>query len=194
MSNPPLTKDAFFQKLILDGLVRGDKSQVDFITAKASGMSQDEAADATDRAARARIINAKTMQLPIGGMTEEYKTVLEAEGFVFTGNIKGMFEEVQAPEGWKLEPTDHPMWSDLLDAKGCKRGAMFYKAAPWDTKSHIQLNRRFTARFNHNDADSPHERDTPSGTPSPLATTTSRTASWASVCGKVTPSTTPPAR
>ncbi len=35
------------------------------------------------------------------------------------------------------------MWSDLLDDKGRKRGSIFYKAAFYDRKAHLSLDRRY---------------------------------------------------
>ena len=43
-----------------------------------------------------------------------------------------IWRHVVLPEGWKLRPTDHSMWSHLLDAKGAIRAKIFYKAAFYD--------------------------------------------------------------
>jgi hypothetical protein len=56
-----------------------------------------------------------------------------------------IFYDVILPKGWGLKPTDHDMWSDLIDASGRTRAAIFYKAAFYDRSAHIDLVRRFSA-------------------------------------------------
>jgi hypothetical protein len=46
---------------------------------------------------------------------------------------------VSLPPGWKVVPTDHSMWSDLVDAKGEKRASIFYKAAFYDRDAFIRI-------------------------------------------------------
>lgn len=60
---------------------------------------------------------------------------LEKLGFVFGEEIDELFISVTMPEGWHKQATDHSMWTDLLDEKGRKRGAIFYKAAFYDRKA-----------------------------------------------------------
>jgi hypothetical protein len=50
-----------------------------------------------------------------------------------------LFIDVQLPEGWKLNPTDHSMWNELLDNKGKKIASIFYKAAFYDRDSFINF-------------------------------------------------------
>jgi len=59
---------------------------------------------------------------------------LEALGFVFGEGSTGdeLFQDVKLPPGWRIEPTDHSMWSTILDETGAKRGSIFYKAAWYD--------------------------------------------------------------
>ncbi len=49
-----------------------------------------------------------------------------------------LFVNVQLPDGWRKKPTDHSMWSELLDDKGVKRAAIFYKAAFYDRSAFIR--------------------------------------------------------
>lgn len=81
-------------------------------------------------------------RLPIKG-TGDGK-VWEKLGFVFGEMYDDVFVCVTFPAGWKLEPTEHSMWSNLLDDKGRKRAAMFYKAAFYDRSAHITLSRRYS--------------------------------------------------
>lgn len=54
-----------------------------------------------------------------------------------------LFSIVMLPEGWSLRPTEHAMWSDLVDQNGGIRAGVFYKAAFYDRGAHVNLNRRF---------------------------------------------------
>jgi sorbitol-specific phosphotransferase system component IIBC len=47
------------------------------------------------------------------------------------------------PDGWKIVPTSHALWSDLVDDKGRKRAAIFFKAAFYDYNAHISFECRY---------------------------------------------------
>lgn len=68
------------------------------------------------------------------------RKVLEAWGVKFQDDIDDLFVRVTLPAGWKLEASDHSMWSYLLDDKGRKRAGVFYKAAFYDRKAHLRVN------------------------------------------------------
>lgn len=68
---------------------------------------------------------------------------LEKFGVVFSDDHDDLFVNVTLPAGWKKQPTDHSMWSDLIDDKGRKRAAIFYKAAFYDRSAHMNLERRY---------------------------------------------------
>lgn len=55
-----------------------------------------------------------------------------------------LFRPCKLPADWKIVPTDHDMWSRLVDDKGRVRAGIFYKAAFYDRKAHIALRTRFT--------------------------------------------------
>jgi hypothetical protein len=82
---------------------------------------------------------------------EEYRKVLEAAGVKFIGPVEDdpLFQYVELPEGWKKEPTDHSMWSRLVDDKGRKRAMIFYKAAFYDRKAHLHAEPRYSIRFDY---------------------------------------------
>lgn len=69
----------------------------------------------------------------------------EALGFVFGEPVDELFIACMFPEGWTKQPTDHSMWSELLDAQGRVRAMIFYKAAFYDRDAHISLKRRYTS-------------------------------------------------
>lgn len=64
---------------------------------------------------------------------------LEALGFVKGDEVDDLFVEVQLPKGWKKVPTDHPMWSNIMDERGVIRISIFYKAAFYDRAAHFGI-------------------------------------------------------
>lgn len=66
---------------------------------------------------------------------------LEALGVVFGADADDLFVNATLPAGWKKQATDHSMWSNLLDEQGRKRGGIFYKAAFYDRRADMHLNR-----------------------------------------------------
>lgn len=69
------------------------------------------------------------------------KAVLEAEGVVFGEPLPNdpIFCDATLPEGWAKRPTDHSMWSELVDATGTVRAKIFYKAAFYDRKASMSV-------------------------------------------------------
>lgn len=76
-------------------------------------------------------VNSETLPTEMGA--DDRKT-LEKSGVKFNEKVKDdeMFQYVELPTGWKKMPTDHSMWSKLVDEKGRERAAIFYKAAFYD--------------------------------------------------------------
>lgn len=66
------------------------------------------------------------------------KEILEAAGVKFLGVVEDddIFQYVELPDGWKKVPTDHSMWSNLVDEQGRVRASIFYKAAFYDRNAH----------------------------------------------------------
>jgi len=76
---------------------------------------------------------------------------LESLGFEF-GEVDDIFINVNLPEGWKIEATEHSMWSELIDPQGRNRAGIFYKAAFYDRSAKFTLDRRFSyGRFYESD-------------------------------------------
>lgn len=99
---------------------------------------------------RGQLEQAERETLPIEGTLKDRmgrscdsKKTFEALGFKFGKVVEGIFVEATFPAGWEKRPTDHSMWSDLVDNKGRKRGAIFYKAAFYDRSAHVHLSPRF---------------------------------------------------
>lgn len=74
------------------------------------------------------------------------KADLEALGFKFavqSTDGDDLFWGVEYPSGWSMRPTDHSMWSELIDPKGRRRAGIFYKAAFYDRSAHMNLDQRY---------------------------------------------------
>ncbi len=83
-------------------------------------------------------VNSETLP---NEMSPATKTALEEAGVKFLEPVKNdeLFQYVELPEGWKKVPTDHSMWSDLVDETGRRRATIFYKAAFYDRRASISL-------------------------------------------------------
>lgn len=101
---------------------------------------------------RGQMRQEKAKTLPIQLSKEQF----EKAGFKFGKVIDKLFQEATFPEGWMKQATDHSMWSDIVDAKGRKRGSIFYKAAFYDQDAFANLSRRFDVRQTY-----PEDRSTP---------------------------------
>ena len=83
--------------------------------------------------------------LPTRGLDKETRDGLEKIGFVFGEVIEGdsLFREAKLPKGWEKKPTDHSLWTDLVDNKGRKRASIMYKAAFHDRDAGITFSCRY---------------------------------------------------
>lgn len=97
--------------------------------------------EAQEAAGQATFVSNET--LPKGMLHGCSREQLEQMGIKFGADMDDIFVTAQLPEGWEKQATDHSMWSDLLDEKGRKRAAIFYKAAFYDRSAHISLCRRY---------------------------------------------------
>lgn len=75
------------------------------------------------------------------GFVKNTRELLEAAGVKFGEVIEDdpLFQYVELPEGWKKVPTEHSMWSDLVDAEGNRVAAIFYKAAHYARGAMLHL-------------------------------------------------------
>ncbi|GIH70285.1 hypothetical protein [Sphaerimonospora thailandensis] len=85
------------------------------------------------------LVNSETIPTWIQGGSDDDLTAL---GFQLGEVVEDdpLFRRAVLPEGWARVPSDHSMWSHIVDPLGRRRVAMFYKAAPYDRKAHISLN------------------------------------------------------
>jgi hypothetical protein len=66
---------------------------------------------------------------------------LEQLGFTRTDPIASddLFVNCTLPAGWRREGSDHAMWSYVLDERGVRRVAIFYKAAFYDRRAFARI-------------------------------------------------------
>lgn len=64
-------------------------------------------------------------------------------GFTFGEPVPGddLFREATLPEGWERQASDHDMWSYIVDERGIRRVAIFYKAAFYDREAFMHTQR-----------------------------------------------------
>lgn len=121
-----------------------------------AGQSPSLAIEAQEKEGQ-RQLTGQTSRLPTRfncyGPVGAGKAALEKAGVKFLNPVKGdeLWTNVELPEGWKIEPTDHNMWSKLVDDKGRERASIFYKAAFYDRDAHINVERRFSIRERYPD-------------------------------------------
>jgi hypothetical protein len=94
----------------------------------------------TDMEAAGQRQLAHSDQLPTeitGGTQADFETL----GFVFgdTSTYDPLFRPVTLPDGWRIAPSDHSMWSHVVDRNGRRRVAIFYKAAFYDRRAFMRL-------------------------------------------------------
>jgi len=129
------------------GNPRNENSQVDAMLMLATAMSRGSADGLIEeQEARGQKQLAGSSVLPTKILRGE-KSTLEMAGVVFGSPVEGdaIFTNVTLPDGWKIEPTDHSMWSDLLDNESRKRASLFYKAAFYDRSAHMSIEERRNA-------------------------------------------------
>lgn len=76
----------------------------------------------------------------------ELPEILKAWGVKFLHVVVGdpVFQTVELPAGWSIKPTDHSMWTKLVDDRGRERASIFYKAAFYDRSAHMRLKHAVT--------------------------------------------------
>lgn len=72
------------------------------------------------------------------------KKILEDAGVKFGEPLKDdrLFCKAELPAGWKKIPTEHSMWSKLVDETGKERASIFYKAAFYDRDAFMSATKK----------------------------------------------------
>ncbi len=80
-------------------------------------------------------------QLPRTDGYKDLKQKYTEIGIKVIGETKGddLFYDIVLPKGWKIKPTDHSMWSKLVDENGEEVAGIFYKAAFYDRGAHLHF-------------------------------------------------------
>jgi len=101
-----------------------------------------------ESAGQCSFVNSDTLPVKMG---KDEKEILEKCGVKFLGPVEEdeLFQFVELPAGWKKVPTEHSMWSHLVDEKNRHRASIFYKAAFYDRNAHMSLKRRYTHIFDY---------------------------------------------
>ena len=82
------------------------------------------------------LVNSSKLPVNLkGGSREQF----EAIGIRFGEMVDDLFAMVELPVGWKVVPTDHSMNNHLVDDRGRKRAHIFYKAAFYDRRAHMNI-------------------------------------------------------
>lgn len=105
--------------------------------------------EAQEAAGQAALVASDTLPTDLGwGDHIRDRAILEAAGVQFLGVCENdpLFQRVILPAGWKKVPTDHSMWSKLVDETGRERAAIFYKAAFYDRKAHMTVSQEETSK------------------------------------------------
>lgn len=75
--------------------------------------------------------------------------VCVAWGMKIVGEVDDLFYNVDLADGWKIIATEHPMWTQLVDAQDRQRATIFYKAAFYDRRAHITLTERYAVMIDY---------------------------------------------
>jgi hypothetical protein len=71
-------------------------------------------------------------------MDDRTRGLLETRGVVFGDVVDDIFLTCTLPAGWKIVPTDHSMWSHLMDENDNRIATIFYKAAFYDRRAFMR--------------------------------------------------------
>ena len=84
----------------------------------------------------------ESSQLPIEGLLGKERPRWEALGLKILDDQASddpLFCQVELPPGWRKVPTDHPLWTHLVDEGGKVRAEIVYKAAYYDRYARVSL-------------------------------------------------------
>ena len=93
--------------------------------------------DASELRGQSELVSSTQLPVKVRGD----KARLEAAGVVFGEPCKGdeLFCDAVLPDGWKIEATDHSLWSKLIDANRNKQARIFYKAVFYDRDAFMDV-------------------------------------------------------
>jgi len=120
-----------------------------FMTMGSGGIERQEARGQQE------LVNSESLPTECTG-----REALEAAGVKFGEPYPDdkLFCPVTLPPGWKKRATDHAMHSHLVDDKGRIRAGIFYKAAHYDRRADMSVNRRYSISMYEDGSDDNHYR------------------------------------
>lgn len=131
----------------LGAWLKGDDENA-MLASTPGGIAAQEKAGQTMLVASGTLLPLKVQAYP--ELTREQITA--GTGIQFGMDQPGsLFVRVALPPGWKIVPTDHDMWSSLVDTNGCERAGIFYKAAFYDRNAHVSFTPRYSVQVKYND-------------------------------------------
>jgi hypothetical protein len=125
------------------------------LLAMATVMGGPRAIEAMEAVGQQELVMADVLPLQMGpgfggkAISQAARAPYEKMGFVFGDLVEGddLFVHAKLPDGWKKQADpNHSMWSNVVDDKGRKRVAIFYKAAFYDRKAHMTIEPRYNLR------------------------------------------------
>lgn len=99
-----------------------------------------------EAAGQTELVNSESLPTDV---SEKDRAIMERWGFCFGEPFKDdpLFMPASLPVGWRKIASDHDMWSYVVDELGRERVGVFYKAAFYDRKANMGLERRFDIKY-----------------------------------------------
>lgn len=93
---------------------------------------------AQEKAGQRQLVHSDRLPADLNG---DSQSDFEALGFQLgdPDPADPMFRPATLPAGWRKEGSEHDMWSYVVDELGRRRVGVFYKAAFYDRKAHMNI-------------------------------------------------------
>ena len=116
-------------------------------TLRPGGIEYQEAQEQAAMVANARLPKeTQSRQSTVSDNYTAVQTIFDTLGIKTLGEFDELFWNVELPKGWKIVPTDHSMWSNVVDQEERVRISVFYKGAFYDRRAHFSLCGRYTIK------------------------------------------------
>src|SRR6478672_11806248 len=99
--------------------------------------------EAQEAQGQQQFVNSATLPIKFNSGTQQELESMGVKYLERPSDPNALFCNVDLPSGWKVEPTDHSMWSKLIDEKGRERASICYKAAFYDRDAFLNVNPRY---------------------------------------------------
>lgn len=125
---------------------------IDPETGRFPGVPDPHVTEEIERAGQAAFVSSITLPIEVHGRwvadgsdlgrlqsAAEAEADIEELGIVLGAPIDDTFRNAVLPPGWSKQPSDHSMWSYVVDETGARRVAVFFKAAPYDYRAFMRI-------------------------------------------------------